>query len=337
MPTMQDVAKAAGVSVATVSATINGSARVSAKLEARVREAIRAVGYQPNGIARSLKKGSTKTIGLVVTDITNPYFTSVVRSIEDVAHAHGYAVILCNSDEDVAKERIYLELLRARMVDGLVFAPAGDAGEYLDFPAEQRAPAVFLDRTVDSVAADAVVVDNAGGSRLAIHHLIALGHRRIGFISGRRHLSTSRERLEGYRRALEENGLAFEPALVCDGNFRQQDAYESALRLLARSPRPTAVFAANNLMAIGLMLAIKDAGLRCPDDVSVACFDDFDWANVFHPRLTTVAQPTTAIGVQAMTLLLGRLQGAPAEAPARRIVLRPELIVRDSCAPPAAS
>lgn len=334
LPTLHDVAKAAQVSIATVSATIHGTARVSHELQARVREAIKALGYRPNLIAQSLKLGSTRAIGLIVTDITNPFFTSVVRSIEDIAHANSFALILCNSDENIQKERINLQLVRSRMVDGLIFSPVGAADEYADF-AHNPTPTVLLDRTIDGQNLDAVTVDNAGGTYGAVRHLIALGHRRIAIVTGPEHLTTSRERLQGYRRALAEAGISMDEALVRGGGFRQQHAYDATLALLASRSPVTAIFASNNLMAIGVMLALKDIGLRCPEHVSVACFDDFDWANVFHPRLTTVAQPTNAIGQQVMNLLLGRMDHSASDYPSRQVVLQPELIVRDSCAPPS--
>jgi LacI family transcriptional regulator len=333
---MADVARLARTSVATVSAIVNGSARVSPELAARVRAAIAAVGYRPDGIARSLKKGATQTIGLLVTDITNPFFTAVVRSVEATAQACGYSVILCNSDEDLKEERTYLDLLRTRRVDGLILVPSGGVGDYAGLVGDAKAPpVVFVDRSVTDVAVDTVTVDNAHAVEAAIAYLLRLGHRRIGFITGLPHLSTSAERLKGYRRALRKAGIALDPALVRQGDFRQEGAFQATQSLLALRPRPTALFAANNLMAIGAMLALRAAGLDCPADVSLACFDDFEWAGAFHPRLTVLRQPTAEIGRRAMELLLERLApGKNGTAPPHRIALRAELVVRDSCAPP---
>jgi LacI family transcriptional regulator len=334
---MTDVARLARTSVATVSAIVNGSARVSPELAARVREAIAAVGYRPDGIARSLKKGSTQTIGLLVTDITNPFFTAVVHSVEDAAQARGYSVFLCNSDEDIAEERTYLDLLLTRRVDGLILVPTGKAADYAGFGAGLRAPVVFIDRAIPGVAVDTVTVDNLRASQVAVEYLLRLGHRRIGIVTGLPHLSTSAERLKGYRRALRKAGIAIDPELVRQGDFRQEGALQAAQSLLALRSRPTAIFASNNLMAIGTMLAVRAAGLSCPEDVSLACFDDFEWAGVFHPRLTVLRQPTAEIGQRAMALLLERLGGAKNGAAPYHIALKAELVVRDSCTPPRAA
>jgi len=334
---MTDVARLARTSVATVSAIVNGSARVSPALAARVRAAIAEVGYRPDGIARSLKKGSTQTIGLLVTDITNPFFTAVVHSVEDAAQARGYSVFLCNSDEDVAEERTYLDLLLTRRVDGLILVPTGRAADYAGFALASRAPVVFIDRVIPGVAVDTVTVDNLRASQAAVDYLLRLGHRRIGIVTGLPHLSTSAERLKGYRRALRKAGIAVDPELVRQGDFRQEGAFQAAQSLLALRARPTAIFASNNLMAIGTMLAVRAAGLSCPEDVSLACFDDFDWAGVFHPRLTVLRQPTAEIGQRAMALLLERLGGAKNGAAPHHIALKAELVVRDSCAPPRAA
>jgi len=337
LATMTDVARLARTSVATVSAIVNGSARVSPALAARVRAAIAEVGYRPDGIARSLKKGSTQTIGLLVTDITNPFFTAVVHSVEDAAQAGGYSVFLCNSDEDVAEERTYLDLLLTRRVDGLILVPTGKAADYAGFALAPRAPVVFIDRVIPGVPVDTVTVDNLRASQAAIEYLLRLGHRRIGIVTGLPHLSTSAERLKGYRRALRKAGIAVDPELVRQGDFRQEGAFQAAQSLLALRSRPTAIFASNNLMAIGTMLAVRAAGLSCPEDVSLACFDDFDWAGVFHPRLTVLRQPTAEIGLRAMALLLERLRGAKNGAAPHHIALKAELVVRDSCAPPRAA
>jgi len=267
MATIKSVARAAGVSVATVSAVANGTKYVSEQLARRVRHAIDVTGYQPHGIARSLKNGSTQILGLIVTDITNPFFTAVARSVEDAAHLAGYAVVLCNSDEDVEKERVYLQLMRLRRVDGLIWAPAGDIGNYKEFGTHQRAPTILFDRQIDGMPMDAVVVDNVRATREAIEYLISLGHQRISLITGLPHLSTSRERLQGYREAMAAHGLEPVPELVVQGNFRSGSAHDAALTLLGTEPRPTAIFASNNLMGIGLLKAIRELGIRCPDEI----------------------------------------------------------------------
>jgi LacI family transcriptional regulator len=335
MPTLHDVARAAGVSIATVSATINQTAYVSPALQERVRNAIAAVGYHPDAIARSLRTRTTKTLGLIISDIANPFFTSVIRGIEDVTNARGYTLVLCNTDERLEKERAYVDLLRSRRVDGVIMAPVGGPDDYAGFDAVMAAPVVFIDRQVPA-RADAVVTDNVQGARDVVRHLLGLGHRRVGVIAGLPKISTSLERLAGYERALEEVGLRPDPAIVKVGYSRLEGGYRAAHELLAQAARPTAIFATNNLMTLGLMRAIAEGGLRCPEDISVACFDDFEWAAVFHPRLTTVAQPTYEMGAKAAGLLLSRLGGETPGEP-RRCVLAPTLVVRDSCAAPGPS
>jgi LacI family transcriptional regulator len=335
-PTMVDVAKAAGVSIATVSAAVNGSAPVSAELKGRIEKAIRRVGYKANPFARSLKTGTTSTIGLMVADITNPFFTTVVHAIQDIAHRESYSVMLCSSDEDPAKEQTHLRLLSDRRVDGLIVASAGETPELRALVEDRRTPVVLIDRQLPGLETDAVVVDNVQATRDAVGHLIAVGHRRIGLITGRRSLSTGRERYQGYRQALAEAGVRHDAELVVSANFGDAGGYRAATKLLSLAKRPTAIFASNNLSGLGLVRAIHDAGLRFPDDVAVACFDDFEWAEVFQPRLTTIAQPMQAIGQQAMLLLLERLRDPVARAlPPRLVRLKAELRVRDSSAFPA--
>lgn len=332
--TIRDVARVAGVSTATVSATLTGSAPVSPALAERVRAAVAEVGYRPDAVARSLRRGETRMLGLLLADVTNPFTTAVVHAVEAAAHARGYTLMLCNSDEDPAKERTYLDLLRAHRADGVMLMPVGFGRDYgREVRRMLDVPAVLVDRTIPAMALDAVTVDGATGTRDAVAHMVALGHRRIGILAGPAGVSAGDERLAGYRAALEAAGIPFDPALVRDGAFRQNPAHAATLDLLRQPEPPTALFACNNLMAIGMMRAVAEIGLDCPRDLSVACFDDFDWAEAFQPRLTTVAQPTDAIGAQAVTLLLDRL--APSPPPGlRHIVLPPRLVLRDSCAPP---
>jgi LacI family transcriptional regulator len=334
MPTVRDVAKAAGVSTATVSATINKTAFVSPELQTRVHEAITKLGYHPDGIARSLKKRSTQTLGVLISDITNPFFTAVIRGIEDTANARGYAMILCSTDEDPEKERSYLRLLRSRRVDGLIMAPAGAEGDYDCAFVEANAPVVFIDRKISVVPVDTVLVNNQEGTRRAVEYLVGLGHRRIGLIAGRSHLSTTRERTQGYRQALVEGAVSVDPELIKNANRGVDGGYKAGRALLELPQRPTAVFAATNTLAIGLMRAVVSCRLRCPEDVSVACFDDFEWAAVFRPCLTTIAQPTYEMGSKAAELLFGRLDGTRAGDP-QEVILQTSFTIRNSCSAPS--
>jgi LacI family transcriptional regulator len=329
---MLDVAATAGVSVATVSAFFNNTTPVSIELRGRIEQAIKTIGYKRNAIARSLKMGTTKTIGLVIADITNPFFTDVTAVIQEVLHRSGYAVMLCCTDEDPAMQDEQVSLLLDRMVDGLIIAPAGDDHVLEEMLARASIPTVLIDRVCDGIHADAVVLDNQRAVQDAIDYLVGLGHRRIGYISGSLDTSTGQGRLAGYKSALDGAGISVGEELIRIGHFRERDAYNAAMQLLVLPDRPTALFSANNLMVIGVMKAIRDMGLRCPDDISVASFDDFPWADVFQPNLTTIAQPVLAMGEQAASLILSRI-GHDAEHAPRKIVLSGRLMIRHSCRP----
>ncbi len=329
-PTMLDVARAADVSVATVSAVVNGTGVVSPRLTARIEETIRAIGYKRNAIARSLKMGTTRTIGLTVADITNPFFTDVVAVVQAVLLRAGYTVMLCSSNEDPSAQNAQVRLLLDRMVDGLIISPTGSDASLKQILAGADVPVVLIDRVCDGLETDAVLLDNRRAAFEATGYLIRLGHRRIGYISGSLDTSTGRERLAGYRDALTAADIPLLDELVRPGHYREAEAHQAALQLLALADRPTAIFAANNLMVIGMMKAIRDSGLSCPEDISVACFDDFPWSDVFKPQLTTVTQPVQNIGEQAANLLLDRLTGGLDDAP-RQIILHGTLTIRDSC------
>ncbi|MDX8525462.1 LacI family DNA-binding transcriptional regulator [Mesorhizobium sp. MSK_1335] len=329
---MLHVAEAARVSVATVSALINGTATVSPELSQRIAQAIRDIGYKRNAIARSLKMGTTRTIGLTVPHITNPFFTDVVSVIQQAFDRAGYAVMLCCTDEDLNTQDEQIRLLLDRMVDGLIVARVGDGGILKRIVEDANVPVVLLDRLCEGVDTDAVVLDNQRAVFDAITYLVHLGHRRIGYITGTSDISPMHGRMTGYREALQAAGLPFESELVRHGNFHEVDGYNASMQLLSLHDRPTAVFSANNPMVIGTMKAIRDIGLSCPEDISVACFDDFPWSDVFVPQLTTVAQPVQAIGEQAANLLLDRLAGNR-DAPPRKLVLKGRLMIRNSCRP----
>jgi LacI family transcriptional regulator len=331
-PTMLDVARAAEVSVATVSAVVNGTGIVSPKLTARIEDAIRAIGYKRNAIARSLKMGTTRTIGLMVADITNPFFTDVVAVIQAVLLRAGYAVMLCCNDEDPEIQNDQIRLLLDRMVDGLIVSPAGNGAALREVLTGANVPVVLIDRVCDGFETDAVVLDNHQAAFEATSYLIRLGHRRIGYVSGSLDTSTGRDRLAGYREALDAAGVSVQEDLMRLGHYREAEAHHAAAQLLTLPEPPTAIFAANNLMVIGVMKAVRDADLSCPADVSIACFDDFPWSSVFKPQLTTITQPVQEIGEQAARMLLDRLAGGHDGAP-RHIMLRGALTIRESCHP----
>jgi LacI family transcriptional regulator len=308
----------------------NGTTPVAADKEERVRSAVAALSYEPFGPARALRQQRVRVWSIIIADVENPFFTSVVRGIEDVAHAHGYRLVLCNSDEDLAKEAGYIDIAIRERMSGVVIAVASTNGSHLARLVREGIPVVAIDRRFDDGGLDAVVVDNVRGGREATAHLVASGYRRVGCVLGPSRLSTSNERLEGYRAALKDAGIPFDRALVKRADFREPGGYKATRALLDGVNPPDALFVANNLMTLGALHAIQDLGLRVPDDVGVVGFDDTPTADLMRPRLTVVAQPTYDIGRVAGELLLtssGRDE--PVDT-----VLAPTLIVRDSSVRP---
>jgi len=327
--TIKDVAIHASVSVATVSAVMNKNKYVSPELAQRVRESITALSYERNSFARGLKTRVSYSIGLIVPDITNPFFTNIARGVEDVASAHNYSLILGNSDEDPEKEKKYLQLLESKQADGLIIAVTARSHEYLQALPIQHLALVSIDRSLFDLGIDTVMVDNRAGARTAIEHLIALGHRRIGLVTGIRGIAPTEERILGYTEALEKHGIAVDPALITVAYARVEGGERGAMQLLELEDRPTALFMMDGTMAIGALQTIAKSGLRCPEDIALACFDDFTWASVMRPHLTVIDQPTYEIGQQSAHLLFERLQNQK-KAP-RQIRLQTRLIVRESC------
>lgn len=328
--TIREVAQAASVSVATVSRVVSGSGHhVRPDTRGRVLAAVARLGYQPNLVARGLKKRVTHTVGLIVPDISNPFFPAIARGIEDVASRAGMGVLLCNTYEDLAKERTYLTLLDNRMVDGLIFATVGTNTTHLRMLRRRGVPVVLVARAPVGVGIDAVLVDNRRGAREATSHLIRLGHRDIAFIGGPNSLPVEVEREAGYRDALAAAGISVKPRLICDGGFRAEGGAAAVRALLEDRQRFSAIFAANDLMAIGAMEELRRQGRRLPHDAAVVGFDDITFASLVEPRLTTVAQPKYRMGSLAMERLLELLGGDDRRA--RRLVLEPRLVVRDSC------
>jgi LacI family transcriptional regulator len=333
MATIKDVAREAQVSTATVSATLNSSAYVSPDLRARVLAAVDRLGYAPSIIAQSLKKGRTNLLALVVADATNPFFMNLINAVEAAADTWGYSLMLCNSDEKFEREQQHLRRIRARRCDGLILAPTGDSDAYRNMdPALFPGPVVLIDRVIDSWPADSVAIDNVSAACQATNYILDLGHRWIGAITGPRHVSTGADRHAGFMLALVARGLTPDPQHIRSGDYREDRAYSVTREILRLPNRPTAFFVANNLMMLGVMRAIAEAGLNCPADISVVSMDDFVWVNSFRPRLTTVSQPMAEMGAEAVRLLVERLSGA-SEDPPHRITMQPTLIVRESCAP----
>jgi len=328
---MRDVAERADVSVTTVSHVVNETRHVSDELRARVQEAMDALGYRPNRLARSLRCGETHTIGVIVPDISNPFFAEVARGIEDTSFARRYSVILCNSDGDLEKELFYTGVLTSKQVDGILFVAAGMSTGRIRKLQEERVPVVVVDREIPDVSVDEVLIDNIRGGGAVTRHMIELGHRRIGCITGPSDLTPSAERVTGYCRALQEAGLPVDEEIILRGDFRYEGGYRAGRQLLGRDDTPSAVFACNDLMAVGVLRAAREMGYRVPADLSVAGFDDVRLASFASPALTTVAQPKYDMGVLATELLLGRMEDH--DRPPRHRLLETRLIVRRSTAP----
>jgi LacI family transcriptional regulator len=323
---IKDVAAAAGVSAATVSRVLNDNSEVNPELRDRVLDAVKRLGYRPNGAARSLRTRATMVVGLIISDITNPFFTAMVRGVEDAAQEAGYSVILANADEDVDKEARYLEVAVAEQMAGIVLSPAGASQPRLDLLAERNVPIVMIDRRIPGY--DSVTIPNRQLAKQATCHLIEQGWKRVGFVAGPNTTTTARERLEGYRAALRESGRAVDPDLIRVADYRIDGGHDAAHALLSAKPPPDALLVSNNLMTIGALDALAEAGLTAPGDIGFVGFDDVTWALGHRSRITTVEQPTYDIGRRAGELLLARIRGDA--TPARRIVLPAELVVRDS-------
>jgi LacI family transcriptional regulator len=332
MSTIKEIAKRADVSIATVSNVITGAARVSPALRERVQKAIAELDYHPNDVARSLKVRQTRLIGMIISDITNPFFPLLVRGAEDEAFRHNYLLITFNTDDRIDREKRVLSVLRSRRVDGvlLVMAPGAAEPTHLKNTVRAGVPVVCLDRVPAGVEVDSVTVDNEGGARKCVEHLISLGHRRIAVIAGPQALPNAVERLEGYRNALNQAGLAFDPDLVFEGNFRVESGYEQGARLLAGECRPSAIFVCNDMMAMGLLRAAEERGVECPRDLAVAIFDDLPFDFAFRPHMTAVSQPAYEVGRKGVELLLRRIEGLETAEETIRIRLETQLKLRES-------
>ncbi len=330
MPNIRDVARRAGVAPITVSRVINNTGYVSEKTRQQVEKAIAELKYVPNALASGLRFNKTNVIALVLSDITNPFWTTVARGVEDASSEENYSVILCNTDEDAAKQDKYVQLLLRRQVDGFLLVPASDTIDTIRFIQHQPVSLVILDRQMSGILADIVRADSEGGAYELTRYLIELGHRRIAILSGPETTSTSTQRVAGYKRALLDAHLQVDSELISFGEFYQDSGYERTMKLLALSQRSTAMFAGNNFIAIGMMKALYESGLRIPEDMSVVGFDDLPPGLLVRPFLTVAAQPAYEMGYRATKLLLERI--ANSDKPSyQEIVLPTQLVIRQSC------
>jgi LacI family transcriptional regulator len=333
--TIKDIAARAGVSISTVSRVVNQSVRVDPATELRVHEAITALGYRPNLLARSFRRKVTQTIGLLVPDNSNPYFAEIARVIEDAGFAEGYSVILCNSDLSPEKQAAYIEVLLAKQVDGIIMISTGlipgeDTGHDIEWIQRAGVPCVVIDRDLGDAPVDQLMVDNHEGGYLAGRYLIELGHRSFACVVGPNDLTPSAGRISGFRRALDEAGIALPPEAVVRGNGRYNDGARAVDELLRRKVKCSAILAFNDQMAIGVIGALQRAGRSVPGDVSVIGFDNIPYGAAVYPALTTIAQPITEMGQTGLRLLLERIRQP--HAPPRREVLSTWLLERESVA-----
>ena len=328
---MREVAEQAQVSVTTVSHVINDTRPVSDELRAKVTAAMDELGYQPNRLARSLRRGETYTIGMIIPDGVNPFFAEVARGIEDTGFEQGYSVILCNSDGNLEKELLYTNVLNEKQVDGIIFVAGGLSQEHILGLQQRGLPVVVVDREIPGLPVGTVITDNAQGGWLATGHLLSLGHRRIACLAGPYDLTPSAERVTGYRQALEAARVPVEEHLVLRGDFNFESGYNSIRELLALEEPPTAVFACSDLMAIGVIAAAAESGYRVPVDLSLVGFDDIELASYTTPALTTVRRPKYQMGAIAARMLLEHMQQD--DLIPQRQILATELVVRKSSAP----
>lgn len=333
MASMRDVADRCGVSIATVSRALAGTSPVSEDVLRRIREAVQELGYRPNRVARNLRSNQSSTIGLVVADIQNPFFSGIGRAVEDAALQHGYAVFLCNTDEDPEKEELYLRHLADENVAGIIYAPTKKAQKSLASgkPTELTMPLVVIDRAVVREHTDLVLIDNHAAALELAEHLIGHGRRRIAGLFGAKS-PTGAERRRGFQSAMERHGIPVREDLQRSLAPFEEEGYRAAQELLRLEEPPDAVFVSNGQLAVGAYRALIESGLRCPEDVAFASFDEASWTSLVRPAVTLIAQPTRDIGKAAVEMLLGRI--AEPHRPVRQLVLGHELRLRRSCGCP---
>ena len=331
MANIQQISVLAGVSTATVSHVLNGTKHVSPKLRTRVLKVAQELNYQPCTLARSLITKRTRTVGMLVTDVTNPFYPVLVKAAEDVVAREGYALVVGNSDSDLRKEGAFYRAVMAKWVDGLILitCPTTYPPAYLSRHNFEETPIVFVNRDYPSMRADSVVADNSQGSYEAVSHLLNAGHRRVGIITGPHDHVMSVQRLLGYEGALRDVGLRIQPELVREGRFDIESGYEQTKVLLGLPNRPTALYVCNVSMTTGALKAIFESGIGFPGDIALVSFDDQDWMSAIRPSISAVAQPVYELGAAAGDILLKRISGALADPPCRKL-LKTRLVLRES-------
>jgi len=326
--TIHDVARRAGVSAATVSRVLNGQTEVSPDLTERVRDAVEELDYRRNAVARNLRRRGTTVWGVIIPDIGNPFFTAMVRGMEDAAHEKGYSLVLCNSDENLEKERRYVDVALDEQMAGVIIAAASEADSDLSALLDRDIPVVAVDRRLERVDVDTVMVDNARGAQVGTAHLLEQGCTRVACITGPTRTTTAYQRLQGFLDAHRARGLEVDESLVLRQNFKEDGGRDGARHLAALDDPPDGLFVANNLMTVGALSALVDRDVKIPQDIALVGFDHLPWADLTRPQLTTVAQPTYEMGREAGRALSARIDGDTALP--RTIVLSPAIHVRES-------
>lgn len=330
MATMKDIARATGLSESTVSRALNNHPHIKQTTRERVQKAAKELDYRPNALARGLARSRTQVIGLVIGRISNLFFGEVVRGIEEVVNLHGYSLILCITGMDPRKELHYIDVLRQQKVDGIIFMSGFFPLDLQKAIVHSGIPTIAISRLVLQEEILSVRIDDFKESKAATDYLLSLGHQRVGLISGPLQDPVAGiSRLEGYKKALAENGIPFEPPLVQEGDFRLNGGYEGMLRLLTLRQRPTAIFATNDEMAIGAIKACREKGLQVPNDLAIVGFDDTPFATMSEPLLTTIAQPIYQLGATAAQLLIQFMEEG--SVPEKRVILPCQLKIRESC------
>ncbi|MBA7630667.1 Ribose operon repressor [subsurface metagenome] len=328
-PTIKDVANLAGVHPSTVSRVINDDSRISEKTKNKVLLIIKKLGYTPNAIARGLKTKRTHTLGMLIPDITNPFFAEIARGVEDAANKNNFNVILCNTDDKLKKERTYLEILRGKRVDGLILGTAHIRDKSILELEKKKFPYILVSRNIEGLDKNCVIVDDVAGGIIVTEYLIKLGHRRIAHITGPLTVRAAINRLEGYKFALEKHQIEYKEELAEEGDFRINGGYQAMKKFLKLSKPPTAIFAANDLLALGAIQAIQKKKYHIPEDFCIIGFDDIRLASFVYPPLTTIRQPMLEMGALAVKMLLKIIEEG--EFNQKKEVLVPKLIIRESC------
>lgn len=330
--TLKDVANRSGLSISIVSRVLNkktATYRISSESEQLVLKTAKELNYRPNQLAVGLRLKKTHTIGLIAPDLSNPFFAAIVKSAQVVAHKLGFSLVVCDTDEDVKMEVEHVNLLHSKGVDGLILLPVGQESGHLHFLENQSFPFVLVDRVFPGLNANSVTIDNYNGALQAVEYLIGFGHRQIAIVQGLPNTHTNNERLRGYRDALSRHGIAVDDSLIVGSDFRKRNGYVETKFLLGRHQKPTAIFTTSDLITLGALEAIAEEGLNVPGDVSVIAFDDIESAEFFRCPVTVVSQPRERIGEVAVKLLTEQIH-SPRKLDPRQLVLKPDLIVRDS-------